>query len=55
MHSFKVEELKKIAGQQNNNTQIKHLEAENEQLKTEIEKWKNKLIQLETANGIKQV
>jgi FtsZ-binding cell division protein ZapB len=52
---FQVAEVKKLSAQEQSKARMKALEAENEQLRKEIEEWKNKLIQLETANGIKQV
>ncbi|PSN54201.1 Aminoacyl tRNA synthase complex-interacting multifunctional protein 1 [Blattella germanica] len=50
-----VEEIKRIAIQRGSDDRVKELTAENEQLKIEIEAWKEKLIQLEISNGIKQV
>jgi hypothetical protein len=52
---FQVAEVKSISAQEKNKTRVKALEAENKCLGNEIEKWKNKLIKLETAYGIKQV
>ncbi|KAJ4451594.1 hypothetical protein ANN_03063 [Periplaneta americana] len=52
---YEVAEVKKLSAQENNKARIKELETENEQLKKEIEDWKNKLIKLEIASGIKQV
>jgi FtsZ-binding cell division protein ZapB len=44
-----------VSAQETNRARAKALQAENEHLKNEIEEWKNKLIKLEIANGIKQV
>jgi FtsZ-binding cell division protein ZapB len=44
-----------MSAQEKNKARMKALEAENEHLNNEIEEWKNKLIKLEIANGIKQV
>lgn len=52
---FQIAEVKRLSAEEKNKTRVKALEAENEQLRKEIEEWKNKLIRLETANGIKQV
>jgi cell division protein FtsB len=52
---FQVVEFKRLSSQEKNKARVKALEAENEQLRKEIEEWKNKLIRLETENGIKQV
>jgi len=53
--SFQVAEVKSLSTQDKNKARVKTLEAENEKLRKEIEDWKDKLIKLETANGIKQV
>lgn len=53
--SFQVAEVKSISTQDKNKARVKTLEAENEKLRKEIEDWKDKLIKLEIANGIKQV
>jgi hypothetical protein len=52
---FQVAEIKKLSAQENNKARVKALQAENEQLRKEIEEWKNKLIELEIADGINQV
>ncbi|KAJ9587790.1 hypothetical protein L9F63_018773 [Diploptera punctata] len=41
-----VEEMKKLAIQQSSGAKVKQLEAENEQLKLEIQQWKNNLSRL---------
>jgi 23S rRNA pseudoU1915 N3-methylase RlmH len=53
--SFQIAEVKSISTQDKNKARAKALEAENEKLRKEIEEWKNKLIKLEIASGIKQV
>lgn len=53
--SFQVAEVKGLLTQDKNKATVKTLEAENEKLRKEIEEWKDKLIKLEIANGIKQV
>jgi len=53
--SFQVAEVKILSTQDKNKARVKTLEAENEKLRKEIEEWKDKLIKLEIANGIKQV
>lgn len=53
--SFQVGEVKSLSAQEKNRTRAKALEAENEKLRKEIEEWKDKLVKLEIANGIKQV
>jgi len=53
--SFQVSEVKSLSTQDKNKARVKTLEAENEKLRKEIEEWKDKLIKLEIANGIKQV
>lgn len=53
--SFQVAEVKSLSTQDKNKARVKTLEAENEKLRKEIEEWKEKLIKLEIANGIKQV
>ena len=53
--SFQVAEVKTLSTQDKNKARVKTLEAENEKLRKEIEEWKDKLIKLEIANGIKQV
>jgi Alanyl-tRNA synthetase len=53
--SFQVAEVKSLSTQEKNKARVKTLEAENEKLRKEIEEWKDKLIKLEIANGIKQV
>lgn len=53
--SFQVAEVKSLSIQDKNKARVKTLEAENEKLRKEIEDWKDKLIKLEIANGIKQV
>jgi FtsZ-binding cell division protein ZapB len=52
---FQIAEVKRLSAQEMNKARVKALEAENEHLRKEIEEWKNKLIKLELANGIKQV
>jgi len=53
--SFQVAEVKILSTQDKNKARVKTLESENEKLRKEIEEWKDKLIKLEIANGIKQV
>lgn len=53
--SFQVAEVKNLSTQEKNRGRVKALEAENEKLRKEIEEWKDKLIKLEIASGIKQV
>jgi hypothetical protein len=53
--SFQVAEVKSLSSQEKNKARVKAIEAENEQLRKEIDEWKDKLIKLEIANGIQQV
>lgn len=52
---FEVAEVKSLSSQEKNKARVKAIEAENEQLRKEIDEWKDKLIKLEIANGIQQV
>lgn len=51
---FQVAEVTRSAQEKTEET-MKAFKAENEQLRKEIEEYKNKLIQLEIGNGRKQV